>query len=422
MISGLLGALVLTVNLCAAATPDLVKVDSGQLKGVVNNGVVSFKGIPFAAPPIGELRWRPPQPAKPWTEVRSAAKFAPDCLQVPFPSDAAPLSASLSEDCLYVNVWAPAASGSKKLPVMVWIYGGGFVNGGTSPAVYDGTKFAEDGTVFVSLNYRVGRFGFFAHPALSRENPKEPHGNYGYMDQIAALQWVKRNIAAFGGDPGNVTVFGESAGGGSVLMLLTSPLSERLFQKAIVQSGGGRDHLMGLRYIDKSSPLGIPSSEDIGMNFAKSNGIESIGPEALAALRALPAEKVVAGLNMATMGAAAQTYSGPMVDGRIVVESPQAAILAGRWSKVPVMIGATSADIGFPRARSIEALFAPFGTNTEKAKAIYNPEKSDNAFFVGWKVAGPNDGGARALCGRRRCWGRRAFFRIPLFLRRRVAT
>jgi len=381
-----IASLLLASNSWAANTSDVVKIESGQLKGSIVNGVVSFKGVPFAAPPVGDLRWRPPQPVKPWAGVRLAEKFAPDCMQAPFPPDAAPLSASLSEDCLYVNVWSPAKAASKRLPVMVWIYGGGFVNGGTSPAVYDGSHFAENGVVFVSLNYRIGRFGFFAHPALTKENPNEPHGNYGYMDQIAALQWVKRNIAAFGGDPGDVTVFGESAGGGSVLMLLTSPLSHGLFQKAIVESGGGRDYLMGQRYIDKKSPTGTPSAEEIGMNFAKSNGIQGTDAAALAALRALPADKIVNGLNMATMGPAAQTYSGPMVDGQIVIDSPQTALLSGKWAKVPVMIGANSADIGFPRARTIDGLFAPFGANAEKAKAIYNPEKSDNVFLVGWKI------------------------------------
>src|SRR5208283_2780795 len=164
---------------------------------------------------------------------------------------AAPLGTKPAEDCLYLNVWAPAARAPGKLPVMVWIYGGGFVNGGSSPLVYAGSQFAKHGLVFVSFNYRVGRFGFFAFPALSKENPDEPKGNYGYMDQIAALQWVKRNAAAFGGDASNVTIFGESAGGGSVLMLMTSPLSKGLFKRAVVESGGGRTLLMGQRYVSK---------------------------------------------------------------------------------------------------------------------------------------------------------------------------
>jgi para-nitrobenzyl esterase len=366
---------------------DQVKIDSGQIKGIVEGEIIAFKGVPFAAPPLGELRWRAPQPVAPWTGVRSAQKYSMDCMQEPFPSDAAPLGAGTSEDCLYVNVWKPAAPAAKKLPVMVWIYGGGFVNGGSSPAVYDGSKFAADGIVFVSFNYRIGRFGFFAHPALTKEHSEEAKGNYGYMDQIAALQWVKRNIAAFGGDPNQVTVFGESAGGGSVLTLLTSPMSRGLFQRAIIESGGGRDLLMGKRTISEDSPEGRLSAEKIGINFAASVGISDTGAAGLAELRKLPADKVCAGLGMMSMGQAANTYSGPVQDGKIVRESPQEAILAGRWAKVPVMIGANSFDIGFPRGHTIDELFAPFGADAEKARAIYNPEKSDNVMLVGSRIA-----------------------------------
>jgi para-nitrobenzyl esterase len=371
----------------ASQSPDLVRIESGQIKGAVNGKIIAFKGVPFAAPPLGDLRWRAPQPVTPWTGVRSAEKYSMDCMQEPFPSDAAPLGAGISEDCLYANVWKPATPSAKKLPVMVWIYGGGFVNGGSSPAVYDGSEFAADGIVFVSFNYRIGRFGFFAHPALSSEHPEEAKGNYGYMDQIAALQWVRRNIAAFGGDPAQVTVFGESAGGGSVLTLLTSPLSQGLFQRAIVESGGGRDLLMGKRTIGEDSADGRPSAEKVGVAFAASLGISDTGAAGLAALRKLPADKICGGLGMMSMGQAANTYTGPVQDGKIVRESPQEAILAGHWAKVPVMIGANSADIGFPRGRTVDELFAPFGADIEKAKAIYNPEKSDNVWLVGARIA-----------------------------------
>jgi len=370
-----------------AAQNTVARTDSGQVQGAVDGSVVSFKGIPFAAPPLGDLRWRAPQPVKPWTGVRAATKYSSDCMQLPFPSDAAPLGSGVAEDCLYMNVWKPASPSSAKLPVMVWIYGGGFVNGGSSPLVYAGNHFAENGVVFVSFNYRVGRFGFFGHPALTKEHPEELHGNYGYMDQIAAMKWVQRNIAAFGGDPDQVTVFGESAGGGSVLTLLTTPLAKGLFKRAIVESGGGRDFLMGQRFLSKTSPDGVPSAETLGVNFAKSVGITDTGAAGLAELRKVPAEKVVDGLNMASMFQAANTYSGPMVDGAIVSESPQAALLAGRWAKVPVMIGANSADIGFPKGRTMDAVFAPFGANEEKAKAYFNPEKSDNAMMVGVRIA-----------------------------------
>ena len=214
-----------------------VKVESGMLRGVSDVGVVSYKGVPYAAPPTGNLRWKAPQPAAHWSGVRTANQFGHDCMQLPFPSDAAPLGTKPDEDCLVMNVWAPAARTSSKLPVMVWIYGGGYVNGGSSPAVYDGSQFAKQGVVFVSFNYRLGRFGFFAHPALTAEAGSAPLGNYAFLDQIAALKWVQNNIAAFGGDPNKVTLFGESAGGGSVLTMMTSPLSRGLFQQAIIESG-----------------------------------------------------------------------------------------------------------------------------------------------------------------------------------------
>src|SRR5262249_25499177 len=215
-----------------AAFPDQVKVTGGEVKGAVADGVLSFKGIPFAAPPVGDLRWRPPQPLLPWSGlVKQSTAYGHDCAQKPVSIDAAPRGTEPSEACVVLNVWRPAEKSSRALPVMVWIYGGGFVNGGSSPAVYDGSQFAKQGIVLVSFNYRLGRFGFFAHPALSAEHPGEPLGNYAFMDQIAALQWVQKNISAFGGNPKDVTVFGESAGGMSVHALLTSPAAKGLFDK-----------------------------------------------------------------------------------------------------------------------------------------------------------------------------------------------
>jgi len=358
----------------APGFPDTVRTDSGQARGAVHDGVLSFKGLPFAAPPVGPLRWRPPQPAKAWTGVRPALAYGHDCMQKPFPSDAAPLGTEPSEDCLVLNVWRPAGP-ARGLPVMVWIYGGGFVNGGSSPQVYDGGQFARRGVVLVSFNYRLGRFGFFAHPALTREGEGGLLGNYGYMDQIAALKWVRRNISAFGGDPGNVTVFGESAGGGSVHMLLTSPLARGLFHKAIIESGGGRSSLLPMRRIHEDQP-GVPSAESIGLAFAKAHGVEGDGPEALAALRRLPAEALVDGLNMASMGPARETYvGGPVLDGRIVVETPDAAYKAGRQARVPVMIGANGADLGFAFVGSKDEFFASF-PDKAAARAAYDPDGS----------------------------------------------
>ncbi|KAI6244315.1 Carboxylic ester hydrolase [Aphelenchoides fujianensis] len=265
-------ALVLGGSAVAAPVADTVALASGKIQGRRRR---RGPGVPFAQPPVGELRWRAPQPVKPWTGVRPATAYGHDCMQKPFPSDAAPLGTEPAEDCLVANASA------KPMPVMVWIYGGGFVNGGSSPAVYAGDQFAKQGIVFVSFNYRVGRFGFFGHPALTAANADGGLlGNYGYMDQIAALKWVKENARAFGGDPNNITVFGESAGGGSVHMLLTSPQSKGLFQKAAIMSGGGRGSLMGPRRLGQDLP-GAPSAETIGLNFAKSVGIEGTGPEAL---------------------------------------------------------------------------------------------------------------------------------------------
>jgi para-nitrobenzyl esterase len=333
----------------AAKAGPVVAIDSGKLAGTVEQGVASWKGIPFAAPPVGALRWRAPQPAAAWSGVREATEYGHDCMQLPFPSDAAPLGTAPSEDCLYVNVWSPtarpgSASRSTKtkggLPVIVWIYGGGFVNGGSSPPTYAGARLARQGVVVVSFNYRLGRFGFFAHPGLTRESGDGVVGNYGYMDQVAALRWVQRNVAAFGGDPAQVTIIGESAGGMSVNALLTSPLSssngQGLFARAVVLSGG-----------DGGTPLPpLSFVEQAGVNFAVKKGIAQDDPQALDKLRALPPDEVVDGMNLANRPAGdPPTYIGPFADGKLAVDSAS-AFQEGRFARVPVMIGATSADIG----------------------------------------------------------------------------
>jgi len=320
----------------AVHTAPVVATDAGRLAGAVEDGVASWKGIPFAAPPVGALRWRAPQPAAPWQGVRQAVEYAHDCMQLPFASDAAPLGTAPSEDCLYANVWKPTKTKANKLPVIVWIYGGGFVNGGSSPPTYSGARLAKQGVVVVSFNYRLGRFGFFAHPALSREAPDGPQGNYGFMDQIAALQWVQRNVAAFGGDPSRVTIYGESAGGMSVNTLLTSPMAQGLFSKAAVLSGGDGGTV--------NAPLAYV--EQAGVNFAGKKGIAADDPQALDKLRALPAEEVVDGMNLANRPAGdPPTYVGPFADGKLAIDSAL-AFKEGRFAKVPVMIGATGADIG----------------------------------------------------------------------------
>ncbi|MEY4760609.1 MAG: hypothetical protein RLZZ200_465, partial [Pseudomonadota bacterium] len=363
-----------------------VRTDSGVVTGATDGGVESFKGIPFAQPPVGALRWRAPQPVTPWTTPFAATTYGHDCMQKPFPSDAAPLGTEPAEDCLVMNVWRPAVRSTRARPVIVWIYGGGFVNGGSSPAVYDGSAFAREGAVFVSFNYRVGRFGFFAHPQLSASTPAdEALGNYGYMDQLAALRWVQKNIRAFGGDPANVTLIGESAGGISVHTLLAYPGAKGLFARAVIQSGGGRGSILGRRLLKEDLP-GAISAEQVGVNFATSAGIAADDPQALEKLRALPADTVVAGLNMATMrGEPGQplTYGGPIVDGRIMNEDPDVVYARGQFNHVDIMVGATSSDIGFGFAKTKEDLFAPYGSMRAPMQDAYDPDgKGDTADIV----------------------------------------
>ncbi|WP_172327557.1 carboxylesterase/lipase family protein [Mangrovicoccus sp. HB161399] len=320
-----------------AEFPAEVRLEAGILRGTLSGGGAAWKGIRYAAPPVGPLRWRAPQPAPRWDGIRDADGYGNDCMQAPVDVDAAPLGAEPDEDCLYLNLWRPAAAG-QGLPVLVWIHGGAFVNGGASPATYSGEALARQGIVFVGINYRLGRFGTFAHPALTAADEEDGLlGNYGLLDQIAALEWVRDNVAAFGGDPGNVTLMGESAGGASVHFLATSPLAQGLFHKAAILSGmnGGRP--------------GTATQEEmeaIGTAFAARHGIEGSGPEALAALRALPAEEICGGLNWLTMGPeAGRTWAGPYVDGRIMAD-PGAAYAAGAFAHVPALIGATDDDLG----------------------------------------------------------------------------
>ena len=337
--AGCLGVAALLATAASARQPEQVLIDTGTVAGSADASVISWKGIPFAAAPVGPLRWRAPQPATSWSGVRPAKAYAHDCMQVPFPSDAAPLGTPPAEDCLYANVWRPAAT-KGKLPVVFWIYGGGFVNGGSSPPTYSGENLAKQGVVFVSANYRVGRFGTFAHPQLTAADPDNGlFGNYGILDQIAALQWVKRNIAAFGGDPDNVTIIGESAGGMSVHSLVTSPLSRGLFSKAVVMSGGPAETADGPSLADV---------EKIYVGFAAFKGIAADDPKALEKLRAMSAEEITDGLSMMQLfrpSAGPRTFAGPFVDGKIVIDQAN-AYSSGNFARVPMLVGATSADAG----------------------------------------------------------------------------
>lgn len=358
----------------AAVTAPVVRVETGALEGATADGVSAFKGVPYAAAPIGDLRWRAPQRAARWTGARDASAIGADCVQGAMPG-ASGAPAPQSENCLFVNVWRPAdGKPGAKLPVMVWIHGGGFVNGGSSSPETWGEAMAKRGLVFVTFNYRLGRLGFFGHPALSAEHPHEATGNYGLMDQMAALAWVRRNIAAFGGDPKNLTVVGGSAGAISINLLLGAPKAKGLFDKAIIQSGAGRRFLTKARRLSQDLP-GAASAQSIGLAFAKRLGVEGQDAVALARLRALPADKITANLSMATLvfqGEAA-LYSGPVVDGKMIVETPEETFSQGRQHKVAVIVGATTADLSLDFTPSAEAAYARFGDKAA-ARAAYEPE------------------------------------------------
>jgi para-nitrobenzyl esterase len=356
--------MVVPVVLAQNVDPTTVRTDHGIVRGVEVNGVLSWKGIPYAAPPIGRLRWRVPQPVKPWTDIKDASHFGPACMQ----TDDIPKS----EDCLTLNVWRPAKTQPTPLPVMIWIYGGAMVHGNT--AMYPLDALAVQGVVAVSMNYRLGRLGFFAHPALTAEAPKDVRGNYGYMDQLAALQWVRGNIAAFGGDPNQITIFGESAGGGSVLAHLISPLSRGLFQRAILQSPGTPGARAGA-----IPSTDLATAEKIALDWCKSVGISGESPAALKALRALPAEKFLEGASgKETLAALAAGSTPPgmamsIIDKLFLPARPEEALDAEHQAKVPTIIGANDRDLPIGTARSKDELFAIFGPDAEHARKLYDP-------------------------------------------------
>ncbi len=368
----------LAVLLCAALPArcqiQTVKITGGEVKGVVKDGIAAFKGIPFAAPPVGELRWRAPQPVKPWEGVRPADTFAPAPMQNALAALAATAlggSATLSENCLYLNVWTPAKSANEKLPVMVSIYGGGFMSGLTSVPVFDGTRLAQKGVVLVTIAYRVGPFGFLAHPELSRESGKGS-GCYGIQDQVAGLRWVKDNVAQFGGDPSRVTIFGESAGGESVSMLTTVPAARGLFQRAISQSGGSMAPVKRGDGVEMSV-LSLQLAELTGEKFLHKLGVDSI--KAARALSANEIQKVESvtelqsGLTQLTSGdplVATRMFSfWPVADGETLLGDESELYEAGKFHDTPVLIGWNSDEgAGFVRAKlSPEAFETQVRTN-----------------------------------------------------------
>jgi para-nitrobenzyl esterase len=306
---------------------DQVQTKAGVVEGVTDADVRTFLGIPYAAPPLGDLRWREPQPVVPWPGVRKATAFAPRCVQARIFDDMV-FRDEPSEDCLYLNVWTPARPAAK-LPVMVWIHGGGFQAGSASEPRQDGTRLARKGVVVVGINYRLGVFGFLAHPSLTKEAGRGASGNQGLMDQVAALRWVRENIAAFGGDPENVTIFGESAGSFAVSALVASPLARGLVHRAIGESGA----YVGRHALD---PKGLAAGEELGSKLAA-----SLGADSLAALRAKPADEVL----KAALALRLQPGFAPNVDGYVWPKDPNDIYAAGEQARVPLLAGSNADEV-----------------------------------------------------------------------------
>lgn len=344
-----------------------VEVEGGWIQGELKNDLLVFKGVPFAAPPVGSLRWKAPQPVVPWQGVKPTVEFAPSPMQGGKPV------AGKSEDCLYLNIWSPAKERTDKLPVLVWIYGGGFSFGSTAEPVHDGTRLAQKGVVLVSIAYRVGQLGFLATPELSAESGSGTSGNYGLLDQIEGLKWIQKNIAAFGGDPEKVTIFGESAGAISVSMLCASPLAKGLFRGAISQSGGS---------FGPTRPVTYPGENMKMLKQAEAEGAEymrKVGAASLAALRALPADSLPLGMGMGG--------AWPIVDGYVIPGDQHELYQKGAYNDVAVMVGYNSDEgASFPMARTadefkvnVQKRFGPFADALLKAYPTVGDKVSKTA-------------------------------------------
>ncbi len=398
----LLMLMAVSLNAAAASRPadsppmPRVKVKSGRLEGMLtaDNAIQIFKGVPFAAPPVGTLRWREPQPVPRWKGVRPATTFGPRAMQLPLYKDMNFRSGAISEDCLYLNVWAPVprtADRAALKPVLVYFHGGGFQAGDGSELRYDGESMARRGIVTVTVNYRLGVFGFLAHPALKAETKHQTTGNYGFLDQNAALRWVQQNIAAFGGDPQRVTIGGESAGSISVSAQMASPLSKGLFIRAIGESGA----LIGSSF----GPIPMADAETRGVAFAT-----KLGTPTLAALRALPAQQL-----LDSAGKAGMPRFAPVIDGYFFPQTPLAAFTAGQQARVPLLVGWNSLEMNAsfllstlpPTPDNVratvqklygphaDAILALYPTNTPEAAAQSADDLAGDRFIVysTWKWA-----------------------------------
>ena len=366
-----------------------LSIHQGKIRGLVvgdQRDVEVFRGIPFATPPVGDLRWRPPQPPANWEGVRDCFEFGPSSPQPVDPlMNLLPIGSvgQTNEDCLYLNVYRPAKPSHDKLPVMVWIHGGGYTSGSATQALYDGGNLARKGVILVTINYRLGALGFMAHPALSDESPHGTSGNYGILDQIEALRWVQQNIAAFGGDRDRVTIFGESAGGGSVICLLVAAEAKGLFHRAVAQSAP----VMRLRHLRQDFP-GRESAERFGRRITEQCGL---GEDADAAeLRSLSAEQLISLRAMSLTGGKTELMEkalllpiAPIVDGNLIREDPNSALAAGRFNRVPLMVGNTrdEAEIFLMLARDVpknheqfrSQASAEFGDMAASILAAYPP-------------------------------------------------
>jgi para-nitrobenzyl esterase len=366
----------------ASAPSDFVsvKTPAGILRGAEQDGMRSFRGVPYATPPVGDLRWRPPQPLPAWTGSRDALQFGAECMQA---RGRAP--ASMSEDCLFLNIWVPAKPAHRRLPVLVWVHGGAFRVGSAGQPLYDGASLARQGLVVVTLNYRLGKFGFLAHPALTRENPDGPLGNYGLLDALRALQWVQANIKAFGGDPHKVTFAGQSAGGAVVYDLMSSPLATGLFSRAIIESG-----------VFSTPSTSFEKAEQAGAAAALTWDANATDA---AALRKLSAAQVQGD------GSALAGNFGPMIDGKVLPEDVATAFDDGSIVHVPLLIGSNSYEAGFfgtaPKGLSqrlasvwpqVTALYDGYGT--------HRTELIESQLFTDMMITAPTRAAAQGAAAR----------------------
>ncbi|MFA5182491.1 MAG: carboxylesterase/lipase family protein [Syntrophales bacterium] len=358
-----------------ADSPPTVKLAAGIVQGTQEHGVAVFRGIPYAAPPVGNLRWQPPQPVQSWQGVRSAASFGPACPQPEVSElEGGGDLGKLAEDCLYLNIWKPVNPPAKKLPVLVWIHGGGFLVGAGSGPEYPGDKLARKGVLVVSLNYRLGPLGFLVHEDLEKESPAGVSGNYGLLDQIAALQWIRNNIGAFGGDPDRITLFGESAGAASISLLMLSPPARGLFHRAIMQSATATT----LPYIMPLANGSYDQARETGRKLAAGLGCEK-GRDALAAMRAKTPEEIMAAARSPLDDIAFSNEGllfAPVYDGRLIPGRPEILLAQGTQPQMPVIIGTNkdeatlfTGDLSYKTYKGW--ISKHFGSNEKEIEKIY---------------------------------------------------